>query len=156
AYFTGTDPASLVAARAARRLVVAARRALALRAAGVVPDVVVGSVSDPRENAPRSAYAPPPGALVLTDGPRPIRAETDAGVAWVEPPGVARPIAGDYGAGDSFAAALTFHLGSGLAVVEACARAAPHGAAVLAALDPREAQERLVAVPAVPRPRAVG
>ena len=53
---------------------------------------------------------------------------------------LARPGGGAYGAGDSFAGALTWYLATGLPVVEACSRAARHGAAVLGALDPLEAQ----------------
>src|SRR5450631_2589059 len=49
-YFTGTDPGSLRLARAARLLVVSARRFPALQAAAIAPNVIVGSVEDPREN----------------------------------------------------------------------------------------------------------
>ncbi|AUX22432.1 ribokinase [Sorangium cellulosum] len=145
AYFTGADPESLRLARAARRLVVTARRSAALRAAAVAPDVLVGSVADPRENAPLDAYDPRPGALVLTDGPRPVRVVRDGGTALVEAPPAPDRIAGDYGAGDSFAGALTFYLACGLPVEEACRRAGPHGAAVLRGIDPLEGQSRLVA-----------
>lgn len=145
AYFTGSDPASLCLAREARQLVVTARRAPALRASGVAPDVIVGSVSDPRENAPFSSYDPRPGALVLTDGPRPIRVIRGELVSWIDPSPGPASIQGDYGAGDSFAAALTYFLARGHSVEDACARAAPHGAAVLSALDPREGQTALTA-----------
>jgi ribokinase len=50
-----------------------------------------------------------------------------------------------YGAGDTFAAALTWYVAAGLPVPEACARAGAHGAAVLAGLDPRDAQLPLAA-----------
>jgi ribokinase len=143
-YFTGADPASLREARAARRLVVTARRAPVLRAAGIAPDVIIGSVNDPRENAPFSSYEPPPGALVLTDGPRPIRVLRGDDVAFIDPAPAPPRIEGDYGAGDSFAAAFTYFLAHGLSVEEACRRAAPYGAAVLGAMDPRESQMDLV------------
>src|SRR5262249_6186895 len=107
-YFTGAEPGSLRLARAAKRLLVTARRAPVLHTAKVAPDVIVGSVNDPRENAPFSAYDPPPGALVLTDGPRPIRVVRAESTAWIDPPPAPERVAGDYGAGDSFAAALTF------------------------------------------------
>jgi ribokinase len=145
-YFTGADPESLRAARAARRLVVTARRAAVLAAAGVAPDVIVGSSGDPREDAPLSAYAPAPGALVLTDGPRPIRVLRADAVASIEPPPAPGRVLGDYGAGDSFAAALTYFLAGGLSVEEACARAAPYGGAVLRAMDPRDGQRDLTGV----------
>ncbi|WP_437318295.1 PfkB family carbohydrate kinase [Sorangium sp. So ce385] len=144
AYFTGADPESLRLARAARRLVVTARRGAALRAAAVAPDVVLGSASDPRENAPLDAYDPRPGALVLTDGPRPVRVLRPGSAALVDAPPAPDRVLGDYGAGDSFAGALTFHLAHGLPVEEACRRAGPHGAAVLRGIDPLETQIPLV------------
>ena len=145
AYFTGADPESLRLARAARCLVVTARRRPALRAAGIAPDVIVGSVSDPRENAPLEAYDPRPGALVLTDGPRAVRVVRgeDARVTLVEAPPAPARVVGDYGAGDSFAGALTFFLAHGLPVEEACRRAGPYGAAVLGGIEPLEGQGRL-------------
>jgi ribokinase len=144
AYFTGDDPESLRLARAARRLVVTARRRAALRGAGVAPDVIVGSVDDPRENAELDAYDPPPGALVLTDGSRAIRVSCAHGVTQVDPPSLPGRAVGDYGAGDTFAGALTFFLARGLAVEGACRHAARHGAAVLGGIDPLEGQTRLV------------
>ncbi len=140
AYFTGTDPESLRMARRARVLVVSARRSETLRAAAVAPDVVVGSVDDPRENRDLPAYEPASGALVLTDGPRAVRVVRKSGVTLVDPPPAPQSIVGDYGAGDSFAAALTFFLARGLPVEDAARRACPSGAAVLRGLDPLEVQ----------------
>jgi ribokinase len=145
-YFTGTDPGSLRLARATRFLVVTARRHEALHAAGVAPDVIVGSVADPRENRELAAYDRAPGALVLTDGPRAIRVCRREGVTLVEAPPAPQRVVGDYGAGDSFAAALTFFLGHGLSVEESCRRAGPYGAAVLCGLDPLDVQIPLAAV----------
>jgi ribokinase len=144
-YFTGTDPESLRLARAARCLVVTARRSAALRAAAIAPDVIVGSVSDPRENAPLDAYDPGPGALVLTDGPRAVRIFRREGTTLIDAPPAPAHIIGDYGAGDSFAGALTFFLAHGLSLEEACRRAGPHGVSVLHGIDPLEMQTRLVA-----------
>jgi ribokinase len=144
-YFTGADPESLRLARAARRLVVTARRSAALRAAAVAPDVILGSVADPRENAAIDTYAPAPHALVLTDGPRPVTIFRGNGVTLVDAPPAPARVLGDYGAGDSFAGALTFFLAHGLSVEEACRRAGPHGAAVLQGIDPFETQTDLVA-----------
>lgn len=144
-YFTGTDPASLGLARSGRLLVATARRYAVLQAAAVAPDVIVGSVADRRENRELAAYDPPPGALVLTDGPRPIRiSRAGNDVTLVDAPAAPARIIGDYGAGDSFAAAMTFFLATGLSVEESCRRAGPHGAAVLRGLDPLEVQIRLV------------
>jgi ribokinase len=143
AYFTGNDPGSLRLARAAARLVVAARREAAIRASSVVADVVVGSVADPRENRPFDAYEPAPGALVLTDGPRPVRIVRPGGVTFVDAPPSPDRVAGDYGAGDSFAAALTYFVAHGLPLEEACRRAGPFGTAVLHGIDPLETQATL-------------
>jgi ribokinase len=146
AYFTGADPGTLRAARAARCLVVTARRRPVLRETGVAADVVVGSAADPRENAGLDAYDPAPGALVLTDGPRAVRVLRGGGAAAeVEPPPAVARVVGDYGAGDSFAGALTFFVACGLPVEEACRLAGAYGAAVLGGIDPLEGQRRLVA-----------
>lgn len=144
-YFTGDDPASLRLARSARRLVVTGRRSAVLRAAAIAPDVIIGSVSDPRENAPLDSYDPPPGALVLTDGPRPVRVVRPGGTTLIDAPRAPDHVVGDYGAGDSFAASVTYFLAHGLDVEEACRRAGPHGAAVLGGIDPLEMQTPLEA-----------
>jgi ribokinase len=141
-YFTAQDPAVLVRARRARVLVVAARRRECLAAAGVSPDAIVGSRADPRERGERADYAVPPAALVMTDGARGGTVETDGGVAAFASPRV--DVAGStYGAGDSFAGALTYYLAAGLPALEAAARAAHHGAAVVGSLDPLAAQAPL-------------
>ncbi len=132
-------------ARAARLLVVTARRRPALDGSGVLADVVVGSASDPREASVRADYAVAPGALVLTEGERGGRIETAAGTsrfAAPPPPAVRRSA---YGAGDSFAGALTYLLAAGLPLAAACEGAGPYGAAVLAGPDPLAAQRRLSA-----------
>lgn len=139
-YFTADDPAALRAARRARVLVATARRRAALAAAGVRADVVVGSASDAREVSTLGDYPTPPGALVLTEGARGGRIETASGtVRFPAPPSPPRG-GGAYGAGDSFAGALTFFLAAGLSLGDACTRAGRCGAAVLAGLDPRETQ----------------
>src|SRR6185437_4132960 len=143
-YFTGSDPDTLRLARAASRLVVTARRSAVLRAAAVAPDVILGSVQDPRENAGLDAYDPAPGALVLTDGPRAIRVLRTTGAASIAPPAAPPRTIGDYGAGDSFAGALTYYLACGVDLEEACRRAGPYGAAVLGGIDPLEMQRPLV------------
>lgn len=139
--FTGQDAAILRAARAARVVVVTARRAAVVAAAGIAADVVVGSANDPREAS--NDYPIPPRALVLTDGARGGRIETAGGTEYfaaAAPPSV---VAGSYGAGDSFAAALTWYLVTGLPLKAACERAGAHGAAVLAGTNPLEHQRPL-------------
>ena len=138
-YFTAEDPALLRLARRAKRLVVAARRKEAIAAAGIAPDVIVGSKADPREVATRADYAVPPVALVMTAGARGGSIETADGVVrFASPPADAS--GGTYGAGDSFAGALTYYLAAGLDARESASRAAHHGAAVLSSLDPLAAQ----------------
>ncbi len=140
AYFTGQDPETLVEARRARLLVVTARRRAALEASGVVADVVVGSAHDPRELSVLSDYAVPPRAIVMTEGRDGGYIETASGRARFSAPPQPAQIVGAYGAGDSFAGALTWYLARGLATDDACARAARHGAAVLAGINPLEHQ----------------
>lgn len=139
-YFTADDPTALRLARRARVLVATARRRAALGAAGVRADAVVGSASDARERSVLSDYPVAPAALVLTEGPRGGRIETAAGLARFEAPPPPPRVESSYGAGDSFAAALTYFLAAGLGIDGACARAGAHGAAVLRGLDPRETQ----------------
>jgi ribokinase len=138
-YFTAQDPAILRVARDAKLLVVTARRKAALDASGVRADVIVGSSRDPREASTLADYAVPPGALVMTEGAAGGRIETADGVTTFST-AFGGSIAGSYGAGDSFAAALVWYLASGESIDDACRRAAAHGAAVLRGIDPVEAQ----------------
>lgn len=135
-YFTAQDPAILVAAREARKLVVTARRAEAYARSGVRADVIVGSVRDPREASIRADYAVPPDALVMTNGRDGGLVETAQGIARFAAATPPTLIAGSYGAGDTFAAALTWYIALDLPVLEACDRAALHAAAVLAGHNP--------------------
>lgn len=139
-YFTAQDPALLTAARRARTLVVTARRRPALLRSGVRADVVVGSAKDPRELTSLADYPVRPGALVMTEGREGGRVETDEGVRRFASVPVEHIPGGAYGAGDSFAGAMTYFLAQGLEVLDAAARAAPFGAAILRATDPLEGQ----------------
>lgn len=140
AYFTAQDPEAIRLARRARLLVVTARRRSALIRSGVRADVVIGSARDPREASGLADYPVAPGAVVMTEGERGGRIETAAGTARfaASPPPPA--VRSAYGAGDSFAGALTFFLAAGLPLAAACERAGAHGAAVLAGPDPIAAQ----------------
>jgi ribokinase len=139
-YFTADDPAALRRARAARVLVATARRRAAIAAASVRADAVLGSAADAREASRLADYPAPPAALVMTEGARGGRVETASGTVRFPAPPAPRAAGGAYGAGDSFAAAVTWFLAAGLGIVDACARAGPHGAAVLGGMDPRETQ----------------
>ncbi len=140
AYFTGQDPDTLVEARRAKLLVVTARRSQALAASGVRADVVIGSAQDPRETSTLADYAKPPRALVMTEGAAGGWIETAGGRKRFVAAATPSPVAGAYGAGDSFAGALTWYLASGLGVEDACGRAAEHGASVLRGANPLEWQ----------------
>lgn len=142
-YFTAQDPDVLVRARDARMLVVTARRREALIRSGVRADVVVGSAGDPREASVLADYPVAPGALVMTEGAHGGTVATAAGVARFVASKAPDPIVGSYGAGDSFAAALTYFLASGLDPLVAAGRAAAYGAAVLAGLVPLDVQAAL-------------
>jgi ribokinase len=140
AYFTGQDPETLRAARAARVLVLTARRQKALIDSGVRADVVVGSAFDPREASTLANYPVPPGALVMTEGAAGGHIETAQGSRRFAAAKASPPRGGAYGAGDSFAGALTWYVALGLGIDEACSRAALHGAAVLGSLEPIASQ----------------
>ncbi len=147
-YFTAQDPQLLARARAARLLVATARRQRAIAASGVRLDAIIGSKSDPLEASTLGDYDPRPAALVMTDGARGGVVYTDAGTGSFESPETSKA-GGTYGAGDSFAGAFTYYLAAGCAPVEAAARAARHGAAVLSNVNPLRAQLRLSLAPAL-------
>lgn len=79
-------------------------------------------------------------ALVLTEGAAGGAVHDSSGARrFRAPPSPAMP-GGSYGAGDSFAGALTWYLATGVPVLEACERAGSHGAAAVGTLDPLQAQ----------------
>ena len=138
-YFTGGDADAARAARAARVLVATPRAGEALWTAGVELDVLVASGSDPGEAV--EAFDLPPRHVVLTHG-------ADGGT-WSGSDGATGTWAGAalpapavdaYGCGDSFAAGLTFGLGSGLALPAALELAARCGAHCLTGRGPYGAQ----------------
>ena len=108
-YFTGGDAGALRAARAARVLVATPRELPTLQEAGVELDALVGSAIDPSERYEAGDLDPPPRLVVWTEGSRGGFYEPGAG-RWEAPP-LPGPRADSYGAGDTFAAYLTFALG---------------------------------------------
>jgi ribokinase len=143
AYFTAQDPEALRAARAARILVVTARRRPSLVRSGVRADVIVGSALDPREASTLADYPNPPSALVMTEGERGGYVETSSGRVRFDPGPKPTEVGAAYGAGDSFAGALTYFLACGLDALESARRSAAFGAAVLGGSDPLANQIRL-------------
>jgi ribokinase len=87
----------------------------------------------------------PPGALVMTEGEDGGRIETAEGVSRFDAHALEGPILSEYGAGDTFAAALTWHLAAGQPIEAAASSAARHAAAVLSGLNPIESQQPLTA-----------
>jgi ribokinase len=132
-YFVSGDAAAVRAARRARVLVATARSLPALREAAVPLDALVRSGSDESERYRLGDLDPPPRLEVATAGP--------LGGAYTVAGGSPREYAAEphpgpredtYGAGDSFAAALTLALAHGHSVAGAVQAAAREGAAALA------------------------
>jgi ribokinase len=128
-YFSAGDVDALRAARQARVLVATARELPTLREAKVPLDALVRSGRDPSEAYEAGQLDPPPRLVVSTlgrDGGSYVAGERSGSYAAAELPG---PVADAYGAGDSFAAGLTFALGRGDDSEAALAFAARCGAA---------------------------
>jgi ribokinase len=128
-YFTGGDVGALRHARRARRLVATPRAYDTLRQSNVNLDALVRSAKDPGEQQAEEHLDPAPDIVVSTAGKE--------GGEWVgedrtsghwkaaELPG---PAQDSYGAGDSFAAGLTYGLGAGLPIEKALEVASRCGA----------------------------
>jgi len=131
-YFCKGDPAALSRARAARVLVATARALPTLAAAGVPIDALVCSAHDPDERYAAGDLDPAPEVVVRTAGAAGGTYTTRDGrrgtFAPAPPPAA---IADSYGAGDSFAGALTVALARGMGLDESLAIAARAGAAAL-------------------------
>jgi ribokinase len=124
-YFTGGDAEALRAARAARVLVATSRELPTLREGAVELDALVGSASDPAERYSDGDLDPPPRLVVWTEGSEGGRYEPGGG-RW-EAASLPAERADSYGAGDTFAAYLTYALAEGRpaqAAVEFAARGA--------------------------------
>ena len=146
-YFVSGDAEAARAARRARVLVATARSLPVLQEAGVELDALVRSAHDPSERYGRGDLEPQPKLVVATSGREGGTwgtADCHAGAyAAAAPPG---PVSDSYGAGDSFAAGLTFALGRGDDVEAAVAFAAESAAAALVRRGAHGLQE------AVPEP----
>ena len=132
-YFVSGDAAAVRAARAARVLVATARSRAALAESRIELDALVRSRSDEGEAYRPGDLDPPPRMDVATAGAL-GGTYTVAGGAHRHYQATAVPgaLQDSYGAGDSFAAGLTYGLADGLGVDEAIALAARTGAAALA------------------------
>jgi ribokinase len=128
-FLTAGDPGAIRAARAAKTLVATSRILPLLADARVELDALAGSGGDPSERYRPGDLDPPPRYAVMTAGarggtvqrpgedPEPFAAEALPG-----------PILDAYGAGDSFAAGLTYGLGAGMSIDDAVRLAARCGA----------------------------
>ena len=128
-YLTGADPDGVRAARAAKVLVATSRVLPLIADAGIELDALVGSGSDPSERYRPGDLDPAPRYAVMTAGARGGTIERPGEEAETfaacELPG---PVGDAYGAGDSFAAGLTYGLGAGMEIPEAVEMAARCGA----------------------------
>jgi ribokinase len=140
-YLTAADSDALHAARAAGVLVASPRAGRVLTEQDVRLDALVYSDRDELETAFARALDPPPTLLVATRGAEGGRYETAQGQtgSWTAAP-LPGPIADTYGAGDSFAAALTFALAQGRDPDAALGLAARAGACCLTGRGPYEPQ----------------
>lgn len=140
-YFTAGDPAALRASRGARTLVATARAGEVLAEAGVELDAIVASARDPGERYESGDLDPEPPLVVRTEGAAggSVTA-TDGGATRWEAAPLPGPPGDSYGAGDSFAAALTYGLAEGRSPAEALTLAARCGAACAAGRGPYEGQ----------------
>jgi ribokinase len=142
-YFTAGDGAAVRKARAADKLVATVRALGALSAAGVELDALVSSANDAGERYRPGAIDPPPRLVARTDGAAGGSLETADGVTskWEAAP-LPGPAVDTYGAGDCFAAGLTFGLAEGRSPADALALGARCGAACVTGRGAYAAQLR--------------
>ena len=135
-YFTAGDVESLRRARAAKVLVATVRVLPILATAGVQLDAVVGSELDPGEPYRDGDIDPPPRIVVRTRGAEGGRYEVGGAAQTYDASAPLGNVVDRYGAGDAFAAGLTFALGAGMPPARAIDVAARCGAAVVTGRGP--------------------
>ena len=137
-YFTAGDAEAVRAARAARRLVATTRANEALMPAHVELDVLVRSARDPGEEY--EELEPPPRFVAETDGASggSLIATDGKTHHWTAAP-LPGPAVSAYGAGDSFAAGLTYGLARGLDPAKAVELGARCGAICMTGRGPYDA-----------------
>lgn len=127
-FFVAGDVDALVHARRARVLTATSRELEVLVRAGVELDALIGSGEDDAERYRPGEIDPPPKLVVTTSGGLGGWARPGGPYTAAEPPG---EVIDAYGAGDSFAAGLTFALAAGLDGSDALGFAARCGAGAL-------------------------
>lgn len=139
-YFTAGDAGALRAARRARSLVATARAKETLAAGHVELDVLVASAKDAGERYVPGELDPPPRWVVRTEGAAGgLLVGRDETSRWAAAP-LRGPAVSAYGAGDSFAAGLTFGLARGLPPAAAVEVGARCGAACMTGRGPYDGQ----------------
>jgi ribokinase len=140
-YFTAGDEAALGHARRARVLVATPRAGRVLGNPGVELDALVASALDPSESYSEGDIEPAPHLVVKTEGKRGGSIQyRDGRVQQFDAPPLPGSAVDRYGAGDAFAACLTFGLARGDDPNAAVALAARCGAAVITGRGPYEGQ----------------
>jgi ribokinase len=136
-YFTAGDLAALRRARDGARVLVATPRARHALGLGVPLDALVLSAGDEIELAAAEPALGEAELVVYTEGSSGGRWRRRNGEQgrWQAAP-VPGPVVDSYGAGDTFAAALTYGLAAALELDQALALAAGHSAATLAGAGP--------------------
>jgi ribokinase len=127
-YFTAGDAAALREARRAKVVVASARVLGTIAESGVQVDALVRSASDEGERYEAGRLDPPPRLVVATEGAKGGNWAVEERTGRWEAAPLPGAIADSYGAGDSFAACLTYGLGAGMEIAEALALAARCGA----------------------------
>ena len=142
-YFTAGDAAAVRAARTARTLVSTARTIEPPARAGVPIDMLVSSSRDVGERYTAGDIDPPPRHVARTAGAAggSVEALDGATTKWTAAPLPGPPVDA-YGAGDSFAAGLTYGLAAGRSPEEALAIGARCGAACVTGRGPYAGQLR--------------
>jgi ribokinase len=138
-YFTAGDAEAVRAARAARCLIATTRANEALVPAHVELDVLVRSARDPGEQY--EELEPTPRFVAETEGASggSLRSADRTTHHWAAAP-LPGPAVSAYGAGDSFAAGLTYGLASGMEPAEAVDLGARCGAICMTGLGPYSAR----------------
>ena len=127
-FFVAGDVDALMHARRARVLTATSREVEVLSRARVPLDALIGSGEDDAERYGAGQLDPPPKLVVTTSGALGGWARPGGPYTAADPPG---EVVDTYGAGDSFAAGLTYALAAGLDGSDALGFAARCGAAAL-------------------------
>ncbi len=142
-YLTAGDGGAARAARAARSLVATVRASGALANADVQIDILVASETDRGERYSVGDLAPAPLYVARTEGAAggSLTAADGTVTRWPAAP-LPGPAVDAYGAGDSFAAGVTYGLAQGWGAADAVGLGARCGAACMTGKGPYEGQLR--------------